>query len=588
MLQFLKFVLATFVGLSLFFLLTFVLLLGIAASASRERTVTLTSDSVLELKLDKPIKERGTENPFAGVPLPIGQFSEKLGLDDILAAIRKAKTDDKIKGIYLNVDVLSAGMATVEEIRKALLDFKESGKFVVSYSEVSSEKAYYLNSVADRIYLNPSGLMEFNGLSSEIMFFKGTFDKLGIKPYVFKVGEFKSAVEPFIREDMSEPNREQVGSFLNSLNDYALRNIAESRGKSYQQLKNLSDSLRVTSADDALRYGLVTHLGYYDEVLDYFRTELGEEDKTKKPNVVSLSKYKKVKASEEESTSRNKIALIYASGDIVSGEGEDTSIGGTTYAEAIRKARLDKNVKAVVLRINSPGGSALASDVIWREVELTKAVKPVIASMSDLAASGGYYIAMACDTIVAHPNTITGSIGVFGMLFNTEPFLRDKLGITIDRVKTGRYSDLPTITRPLTDFEQRVLQQETERIYEDFTRKAAQGRRITQDELKKYASGRVWSGLEAKERGLVDVLGTLEDAIQIAAAKAKLGDDYRVRKMPEQKTFMEELMAGFQDEAQMQKVKQELGPLFPFFQTYKKLESMQGVQARLPFEITIE
>jgi protease IV len=588
MLQFLKYVLATFTGLALFALVSFMLFFGIIATVSRDREVTLDRDSVLELKLDKPIEERAVENPFAGIPLPLAQFQEVLGLDNILEAIRKAKADNRIKGIYLNTESLDAGMATVEEIRKALLDFKESGKFIVSYSDAISEKAYYLNSVADRIYLNPSGLIEFNGLSSEIMFFKGTFDKLGVTPYVFRVGEFKSAVEPFIQQEMSPANREQTRSFLNSLHDHSLHNIAQSRNKSYQELKSISDSLKVTNAREALDHGLVTHLGYYDELLDYFRTELGEEDPTKKPNVVSLGRYKRVTSDDERRTSRNKVAVIYASGNIVDGEGDRGNIGGTKLSEAIRKVRFDKTVKAVVLRINSPGGSALASDIIWREVELTRAQKPVIASMSDLAASGGYYIAMACDTIVAHPTTITGSIGVFGMLFNLEPFLNDRLGITFDRVKTGPYADLPTLTRSLTAFEQRVLQQEVERIYEEFTSKAAQGRHITQEELKRYASGRVWSGVEAQERNLVDVLGGLDDAIRIAAAKAGLGDDYRVRRYPERKSFFDEFFKGMRDEARVHFLRRDLGEMFPFFQAYKKLEALQGIQARLPYDIRIE
>ena len=588
MLQFMKFVLATLVGLSLFFLLSFIILISIAASVSTEPAVTLENDSALELKLDKRIVERSTNNPFSGMPLPIGQFQNSLGLDDILDAIRKAKTDDKIKGIYLNAELVDAGMATLEEIRNALLDFKESGKFIVAYSEVSSEKAYYLNSVADKIFLNPSGILEFNGLSSETLFFKGTFDKLGIQPYIFKVGEFKSAVEPFIREEMSEPSREQTRSFLNSLNDYFLRNIAQSRGKSFEELRSISDSMLVNNAEEALRLGLVTDLGYYDEVLNYLREQLGQEDETEKPSLVPLGRYKNVASSSPSSTSRNRIAVIYASGTIVGEEGDNESISGKEYAEEIRKARLDERVKAVVLRINSPGGSALASDVIWREVVLTSAVKPIIASMSDVAASGGYYMAMACDTIVAHPNTITGSIGVFGMLFNTAPFLEDKLGITIDRVKTGRFSDMPTVTRPLSGFEQKIIQQEVERIYEDFTSKAAEGREMPEERLESFASGRVWSGLEAKERGLVDVLGGIDEAIRIAAAKAKLGDDYRIRKMPEQKSFFEEFISGLQEEAELRFMRQELGSLFSYLRMYRQVEKMQGVQARLPYDILIE
>ncbi|WP_210465506.1 signal peptide peptidase SppA [Rufibacter roseolus] len=586
--QFLKFVLATMVGLFLFSVVSFLILLGIAAAASSGDEVSIAEGSVLELKLGQPVVERAPRSPFADLGMEEVFGQEGIGLDEIKASIKKAKADDHIKGIFLNLDLLQAGMASVEEIRNALLDFKKSKKFVVAYSEFSTEKAYYLASVADRFYLNPQGTMELNGLSSEVMFFKGTLEKLDLQPYIFKVGEYKSAVEPFILDKMSDPSREQTQSFLNSLNDFMLQNIAASRKKSLAEMKNLSDSMLVHNAKDALRYGLVTHLGYYDEATDYMKSRTGVK-KEKELKLVNLGTYKKAADPEKKSgSSSNKIAVIYASGDIVGGKGDDESIGGQGMSEAIRKARLDKNVKAVVLRINSPGGSSLASDVIWREVMLTKKVKPIIASMSDVAASGGYYIAMACDTIVAHPTTITGSIGVFGMMVNSENFLKNKLGITTDRVKTGKFSDVPSVTRAMTPYEKMHIQREVERIYDDFTTKAAQSRHMPVADLRKVASGRVWSGIEAKQRGLVDVMGGLDQAIAIAARKAKLKEgDYRLRTLPAQKSFMDNLFSDTESQMKAYFLRNELGDMLPYYQQYQRVMQMQGIQARLPFEIEI-
>jgi protease-4 len=588
MLQFFKYVLATIVGLLLFMTLGFILLLGIAA-ASTDDTVSIEKDSVLELKLNQPILERSPRSPFADLGFSDAFGEGGIGLDDIKASIRKAKNDDNIKGIMLNLEFMQVGMASLEEIRDELIEFKKSKKFIVAYSEIATEKAYYLSSVADRIYLNPSGTLELNGLSSEVLFFKGSLEKLDIEPYIFKVGEYKSAVEPFILDKMSEPSRAQTTSFLNSLNNFMLQNLAKARNKSFAEVKNISDSMLVHNAEDALKYGLVTHLGYYDEVLAFMKRKTGIEA-DEEVNLVNLSKYRKV-ADEHKKTgsSKNKIAVIYASGEIVGGKGDEDNIGGEGMSEAIRKARLDKNVKAVVLRINSPGGSSLASDVIWREVMLTKKVKPVIASMSDVAASGGYYIAMACDTIVAHPNTITGSIGVFGMIFNGENFLKNKLGITVDRVKTGKFSDVPSVTRQMTDYEKMHVQREVERIYTDFTTKAAKSRNMSVEALRKVASGRVWSGTEAKARGLVDVFGGLDEAIAIAAKKAKLkNDEYRVRTMPEQKSFLSNFMEESESQIKSYYLQKELGTMMPYYQQYKKLEMIQGVQARMPYDLAIQ
>ncbi len=595
MVQFLKYVLATLTGLVLFFVLSFVLLLGLGkliSSASDDKEVA--SNSVLELKLDKPITERQQEAEFN----PLGSSGSSTGLVNLKEAIRRAKADDDIKGILLNLSLVQGGMASLEEVRNTLLDFKKSGKFIVAYHEVCSEKSYYLSSVANEIYLHPLGTLEFNGLSSETLFFKRLFDKAGIQPYIFRVGSFKSAVEPFFRENFSDSARFQTVSFLNSINGYLVQRVAAARNIAPNRLKVISDSMLVHDAQDALRLKLVTRVGYFDEVQDYLRGKLNIA-KDKKPSLVSLSEYEDEGAADEKdgTTSGNRIAVIYADGDIVTGKGSEENIGSTKFAEAIRKARLDEKVKAVVLRINSPGGSSLASDIIYREVALTKKVKPIIASMSDVAASGGYYIAMACDTIVAHPNTITGSIGVFGVLPNIQPLLADKLGITVDRVTTGKFSDLPTITRPLSEFEQRTLQHEVDKIYADFTTKAALGRHMPVERLRRLASGRVWSGLEAKGNGLVDVLGSYEDALKIAAVRAHLkADDYRVQRLPARKTqwFSSLLSAlgGGDDEdssaARARAMKAELGPLYPAYAQYQQLLQMRGVQARLPYELEIK
>lgn len=587
MLNFLRYVLATILGLFIFFFLGFLIMVGIVAATASKGDVTVATNSVLELKLDKAIVEREQENPFGNLSFGFVSFGGNDGLDQIKAAIRRAKTDDNVKGIFLNMRFVDAGMGKLEEIRDELISFKESGKFIVSYGDMTNEKAYYLASVADKIYLNPMGTLEFNGMSSEVFFFKGTLEKLDIKPEVFKVGEFKSAVEPFLLDKMSEASREQMTSFLNSINDYQLRKIAKARGKTYEELKKVSDDALIREPEDARSFGLATDIGYFDQAIDYMKDQLGVE-KDKKLQLVSLDKYKKVKGGATQGSSKNRIAVIYAEGDIVDGEGGDDNIGGNRYAEAIRNARMDKNVKAVVLRINSPGGSALASDVMWREIQETRKVKPIIASMSDMAASGGYYMAMGCDTIVAHPNTITGSIGVFGIVPNFEGFFKSKMGITIDRVSTGKHSDLPTVTRNMTQFEKDIVQREIDKIYDIFTQKAADGRGMQQEELKKFASGRVWSGIEAKERNLVDVHGGLDKAIEIAAARAGISDDYRLKELPRQKNLLEEILGDAGSQVKERALKAELGQLYPAYKMFKKVENMQGIQTRIPYDLTIQ
>ncbi|MCC9166940.1 signal peptide peptidase SppA [Pontibacter harenae] len=587
MLNFLKYVLATVVGLLIFFFIGILILVGIAASSSSKDEVKIAKSSVLELKLDKRITEREPENPLQELGFSFGALSSLDGLDQIKKAIRTAKNDENIEGIFLNLSLVDAGMGKLEEIRNELISFKESGKFIVSYGDMTSEKAYYLASVADKIYMSPMGTLEFNGMSSEVIFFKKLLDKLDIDVQIFKVGEYKSAVEPFFLEKMSEANREQVNSFLNSINNYQLANIAKARGKTADELKNVSENMLVRSPEDAKRFGLITDVAYYDEAINYMKEQAGIE-LDNKLEMVSFSKYKKVKGESASGSLSNRIAVIYAEGDIVDGEGDEDEIGSLRYADAIRQARLDDNIKAVVLRISSPGGSALASDVIWREIQLTKEKKPVIASMSDVAASGGYYLAMGCDTIVAHPNTITGSIGVFGVIPNIQGFLSNKLGITVDHVSTGKFSDSPTLTRPMTNVEKQFTQNQIDQIYEVFTSKAAQGRSMSQEQLKSYASGRVWSGIEAKERNLVDVYGGLETAIELAAARVGISDDYRIKELPRRKSFFENLFGDMGSQVKEQSVKAELGEMYPYYKMYKKVEQVQGFQARMPFELNLQ
>ncbi|GAB3495618.1 signal peptide peptidase SppA [Spirosoma knui] len=586
--QFLKYVLATIIGLLLFSFIGFLLLIGFTAavSSSADSKTDVKENSVLKIDLDKPIQERGADNPFDGA---FGSSGDALGLIEIKQALKEAKEDDNIEGIYLQTENPNAGWATLEEVRNALIDFKQSKKFVYTYAERMTEKGYYLASVADKIYLNPTGDLEWNGLNAELTFFKGTLDKLGIKAEIFRVGEFKSAIEPFIREDMSEPNKRQVTSFLSSINDHMLVRVAQSRGLRVDSLKRYADNLTIQTPQDALRTKLVTNVGYQDELESVIKKQLGIDEK-KKINYISFSKYQKAEKGDDgssEGSGKNRIAVIVASGDINSGKGDDNSIGSETIAEEIRKARLDDKVKAIVLRVNSGGGDGTASDVMYREVELARKVKPVIGSMSDYAASGGYYMLMGCNKIVAQPNTITGSIGVFSLLFNTEGFFKEKLGVTYDRVKTNANSDFPSVTHEMTPFQKQVIQKGADRFYTIFTSKVAAGRKIPVDSVRAIAGGRVWTGTQGKAIGLVDQLGGLDDAIKLAAQTAKLNEgDYRLKYQPRKKDFFEQLMRSFGDSEDTQ-VQAQLGELAPYVKYLKKLKTMQGIQARLPFEMDI-
>jgi protease IV len=588
MIAFLRGVGATIVGLIVFTFL--VLLIGgaiIGAMASRQDEVKVAKNTVLHLRLDKPIVERAAEDHMDFLKAIPGFEGGQIGLVELLEAIRYAKEDDRIEGIVLEPQFVMAGYASLKEIRDQLEDFRESGKWIYAYGEIFTEKDYYLASVADKVYLNPAGMLELNGLVSEPVFIKGTLEKLGIEPQIFRVGEFKSAVEPLMRTDMSEASREQTQSFLNNIYQTFLVDVSRSRGIDINELERISDEMLVRRSTDAVTYKIVDELGYLDQIHTEIRGRLGIEDETEKINTIRYDKYRK--AFKGEGRGSNRIAVIVASGDIVSGKGDNNSIGSDKYAKLIRDARLNDRVKAVVVRINSPGGSALASDVMWREIVLTSQVKPIIASMSDVAASGGYYMAMGCDTIVAQPNTITGSIGIFGVLFNMQELLNEKLGITTDVVETGELSNLFKVTRPLTDFEKSIIQQSINEGYEMFTSKAAEGRNMSREELLTVASGRVWSGIEAKERGLIDILGGMDTAIEIAAAKAGLEEgDYRLRYYPEKKSFLQELLGKTEEEIEVRAMQKQFGAFYPWVKQLQKMERFQGVQARMPFDLNIQ
>lgn len=575
---FLRNLLAVLVGLFLFSILGIFVFAAVVASASSEKAPSVKENTVLYFSMGGILEEKAVEDPlleaFANAPT-------NHSLLDLIQAIKAAKDDDRVKGIYLEPKYLSGGQAALQEIRDALIDFKTSGKFLYAYGEYVSESDYYVASVADSIFINPTGGIEFNGFSANITFYKGMFDKLDIKPEIFRVGEFKSFVEPYIRKDMSPENRLQYEELLGSLYDTYLNNVSNAIGKSTEELKDIANTMKVSLPKDALEYGLIHKVGHPDELKAVMKEKIGleEEDEFK---MMKLGKYAEAVQAEAE-YSKNKVAVIVAEGNIVMSG--DEGIVGKAFAKEIRQARENDRVKAIVMRVSSGGGSMTASELIWRELMLTKGKKPIIASMSTAAASGGYYIAMPADTILAQPNTITGSIGIFGMWFNFSEFLEDKIGITHDVVRTGEHADIYTVTRPLRDAERAIIQRTVDEGYETFTQKAADARGMTQDELKTLAGGRVWSGDQALANGLIDGLGSFNDAVALAAKSAGIEDDYAVAYYPEEKPFIEEVLEKMSAKIQVSLFGETLNPVTD---QLKKLQDLQGIQARMPVELEIQ
>ena len=583
--QFLKFTLAAAAGLMLG-VFSIIIIFSILAASGDSKEVQLDKPYVLRLELNGEIQDRVEEMPFDLSEIT-GQDVNILGLNDILANIKKAKTDENIKGIYIEIGMISAGFATREEIRNALLDFKESGKFITTYSEIYTQGSYYLASVADYICMYPEGGMELRGLNSTIPFFTNALKKMGIEPQVIRHGKFKSAVEPFMLTEMSDENREQIETYIGSIWEHFLKNVASDRELTRDRLNEMAENLEIQTTEDAVRLGLVDSLFYRDQFQNHL-ANLMEQENYDDINFISLKKYNKVKnENARDKFKKEKVAVIYAQGEIQSGEGSETVIGSERISKAIRKARKDEKVKAIVLRVNSPGGSALASDVIWREMKLANEEKPVVVSMGDVAASGGYYIACASDKIYASPNTITGSIGVFGIMPNIEELMTDKIGITFDNVKTNKFADLGSVNRPLTQEEYDIIQKGVVDVYNTFTSKVAEGRDMSQENVDDIGQGRVWSGTNAMDINLIDEYGGLEAAVAGAAELAEL-EDYRIYELPEQKDPFQELLEQLEEDMQTSWIKYQLGDQYKYYKTIQDIKHLKGVQARMPYQFVID
>ena len=565
----------------------FVMFLVLAALIGQgEDTVVVKDNSVLEIQLQTPINDyvgMDESNPFAGL------FNVNQGLDEILHAINVAKEDNKIKGISLNNNVIMAGLSQTQAIRDALTDFAESGKFIYAYGDFYTQKDYYLASVANEVYLNPVGALDFKGLSTEVLFFKDLQEKSGIKMEVIRHGKYKSAVEPFLANEMSEANRTQIKELLDALWHSMLTNISESRDISVEDLNHIADTLGTRTSKYAALSGLIDEVVYFDEYESMIKEKMGI-DTADDLNYVPISDYIRTASKIKINSGTDKIAVIFAQGEIWYGEGGSDVIGQGIINDALKKAREDKNVKAIVLRVNSPGGSALASDIIWREIEITKQSKPVVVSMGDVAASGGYYIAAGADKIFAEPTTITGSIGVFGTIPNISE-LAENIGVNAEQVGTNKNSVDYSLFEPMNDsFRSNVLEG-IEATYKTFLDRVAQGRGITLAQADSVAQGRVWSGVDAKRLGLVDELGGLDEAIAAAAEMVEL-DNYGIRKLPKYKSDFEKLMedlGGATAKSKESIIQEEIGAeAYAILKEIKLALQNKGVQARMPFTLNIK
>jgi protease IV len=583
---FFKTLLAVVVGTiltSLLFILIFFVFVGALVSSSENDVVTIEPNSVLHLTFASPVVDRASDDPFENINFMNLKSESKIGLCQLFDNLKKAKEDKNIKGIYLDLSSVEAGTASLQEIRDALLDFKTSKKFIVSYGDSYTQGAYYLASVADSIFLNPVGAMEFKGLSANVVFLKNMMEKIGVEPQVFRHGKFKSAVEPFLLDKMSEANREQTKTYIGAIWNQIVKDISKARNIDVATLNKIADTVVMFDAERAMRHKLIDGLRYRDEVTSMLkkRAGIGQKDEL---SLVALNKYEKVPVTSQK-VPKEKIAIVYASGDVVMGN-DDKNLSADGVSKALRKARLDEKVKAIVFRINSPGGDALAADIILREVKLAVKVKPVIVSMGDVAASGGYYVACAADTIVADANTITGSIGVFGLMMNASKLFNDKLGITFDGYKTNDNSDIGATNRKVTPVEEFIIQRNVESWYNTFITHVSDGRNMAKQQVDAIGQGRVWAGSSALDIKLVDVLGGMQTAIKIAAEKAKL-KEYRIINLPEEKDAVTKLLESLTGEQQTKMLKKELGQTYEYYHYLKQMSKAQSVQARLPFFLEI-
>jgi protease IV len=584
--SFLKYTLATMSGiilLNIVGMITFFIFIGIAAATTEK--VSVEENSLLVAKFDKPIIDRANNNPFSQFAFGSFDMEGSLGLDQILEDLEKAKSDENISGIFLRLSAVPSSMATVEEVRDALLDFRESGKFIIAHADAYTQKTYYLASAADKIYLTPTGDFDFKGLQATVLFFKRALDKYGIDMQVIRHGTFKSAVEPFLTDEISDANREQLDVMLSSLWGKMVEEISIARGIPADELNRYADDLSLAFDHQALEKNMIDGLKYYDEVLDELR-ELTETDEDDDIPSITLKRYADVPAVKEKKSAKDRIAVVYAMGSVVTGDAEEGTIGSDRIARAIRDARKDDKVKAIVFRVNSGGGSALASEIIHREVKLAAETKPVVASLGDVAASGGYYIVCPADTIVASETTITGSIGVFGLLPNLQEMMNDKIGITTGVVKTNKYADIGSPTRPLTADERKTIQTYIDEVYTTFVNNVAEGRSMTYEEVDAIGGGRVWSGVNAMEIGLIDLYGGLERSIEVAAEMAGL-EDYRVTSLPLQEDPFTLLMKQFTGEVKARIIKKELGASYELYKKIDEISKMRGIQALMPYTLDI-
>ena len=585
--NFLRNLLAAIIGCLIAFGIMFVMFFIFATLlGSTDDSVAIEKNSILELKLEYPIQDyvgNVEADPFSGI------FGFSHGLDEILQAIAVAKDDDDIRGISLNNNFLMTGLAQTTAIRDALLDFKQDGKFIYAFGDFYMQKDYYLASVADSVYLNPVGAVDFKGLSSEVLFFKELQEKTGIKMEVIRHGKYKSAVEPFIANEMSEANRTQIKELISSLWDDMIEDISVDRKRSRESLNTIADTLGGRTSDHAKASGLVDELVFYDEYEQQLKNALGldtEDDF----NLVLLEDYLSRSNKRDKNTGTEKIAIIYAQGEILYGEGSQEAIGQGIMTEAIRKAKNDEDIKAIVLRVDSPGGSALTSDIIWRELELAKAEKPLVVSMGNVAASGGYYIAAGANKIFAEPTTITGSIGVFGTVPNITELAAD-IGINAEQVGTNQNSVDYSLFEPMSDTFRSTVKEGIEEVYDTFLDRVSKGRGISIAQADSLAQGRVWSGTDAQRMGLVDELGNLNDAISAAAEMAEIST-YGIKKFPRYKTGFEKLMEDFggaSTKAKQNFIEEEIGAeAYIILKQVKSAMEQKGVQARMPFVLDIK
>lgn len=586
--NFIKRVLSTVVGIFVFLFICFGLLIviGLVVGSSSENIVTVKPNSVLELTLDFPIKDYAGKVEFKDYTFL--NEDRKNGLFNIIDAINYAATDDNIKGMTIDNNYIDAGITQTKEIRDALINFKKSGKFITAYSDIYTQKDYYLASIADTIYMNPAGTLEFKGLYSEQLYLKDIQDKSGLKMEVIRYGKYKSAVEPFLSNEMSDENREQISAYLNSIWKQVKEDISESRHIPVVMLDSIADNLLARNAVLAKKSNLIDKIAYYDEYLDglKYAMKVDHPDDIQRISIEDYASHTTDKLRSK--NSKNRIAVIFAEGDIIYGEGDETSVGQGTMSVAFKEAREDDKIKAIVLRINSPGGDALASELIWREIELTKKTKPVIVSMGDVAASGGYYIACNADLIIAEPTTITGSIGVFGMLPNGKG-LADSWGINAEQVATNKNAVTYSFFEPLSDAQHDYIKEEVVDIYELFTKRVADGRSMTQDAVKMIAEGRVWTGAEGINNGLVDELGGLDLALKRAAEAANI-EEYKIKELPIFEKDLDKILRGFGIVKTKEAIlKEELGEEnYKMLQKIKSMTQKKGVQLLFPYSVDIK